>query len=255
MPGLDSKVILLTGAAGGLGAPIARALRAAGARLVLADIDITGASDLADKLGGGTVPVECDVRYPEAWARAVAVAEARFGPVNALVNNAGTTSVHRLEELDRKELLALTEANQFSVIFGMQAVFGGMRDAGGGAIVNITSISAGHGVGWHAGYAAAKGAVRALTLCAAVEWAVHGIRVNTVAPGTIDTPMSRGVAYARLANLDARAAAMVPLGHAGTPEHVAGLVVYLVSDEGEFCTGADFVIDGGQSAGRLRSLS
>jgi 3alpha(or 20beta)-hydroxysteroid dehydrogenase len=255
VPRLDGEVILLTGAAGGLGAPMARVLHACGARLVLADIDAAGTAALAAELKTDALALTCDVREPGAWAETVAAAEDHFGPIRGLVNNAGITAVHRFEEVTAAQLLELTRANQFSVIYGMQAVFPGMLAAGGGAIVNITSISASYGVGWHAGYAAAKGAVRALTLCAAAEWASHSIRVNTIAPGTIDTPMARGGAYASLANFDERVAAMVPLGRAGTPDQVAAMVAYLLSPDGAFCTGADFVIDGGQSAGRLRSLA
>ena len=97
--------------------------------------------------------------------------------------------------------------------------------------------------------------MRGVTVCAAMEWAEHGIRVNTIAPGMIASPMAQGGQYARLSNFDERVKAMVPLGRPGTVDQVAAMTVFLVSDEGSFCTGSDFVIDGGQTAGRLRTLS
>jgi 3alpha(or 20beta)-hydroxysteroid dehydrogenase len=249
-----NQVVLVSGGAGALGRVIAEAIVREGGRAVLADVDPAGA-DTAAALGDSAGFVLCDVTDPHAWETAVQDAAGRFGPVTALVNNAGTTSVHRVEDLTPTEMVELAEINQFAIVYGMQAVFAGMRSAGAGSIVNVTSISAGYGVGFNVGYAAAKGAVRAITLCAAVEWAPHGIRVNTIVPGTIDTPMARGGKYARLSNLEERVRAQVPLGRPGTPEEVAAMTVFLISDESAFSTGSEFVLDGGQTAGHLRTLS
>ena len=255
MPRLPGQVVLISGGAGAFGRATAAAIIAEDGAVVLADIDVDAGEEAAAALGDRAAFVHCDVTEPGSWKRAVAFCEERFAPVTALVGNAGTTAVHRVEDLTPDEMLELTKVNQFGAIYGMQAVFGPMRKAGGGSIVNITTMSALHGVGFNAGYAAAKAAVRGVTVCAAMEWAEHGIRVNTIAPGMIASPMAQGGQYARLSNFDERVKAMVPLGRPGTVDQVAAMTVFLVSDEGSFCTGSDFVIDGGQTAGRLRTLS
>lgn len=255
MARLTGQVVLLSGGAGAFGRATAKAIVDEGGAVVVADIEVEGGEELAASLGERAAFVECDVTDPEAWRRAVAFAAERFSPVTALVGNAGTTSVHRVEDLTPEELLDLARVNQFGAIFGMQAVFGPMRDAGGGSIVNVTTMSVGHGVGFNAGYAAAKAGVRAVTVCAAIEWAAHGIRVNTIAPGMIESPMAQGGRYAALANFEQRVREMVPLGRAGTVEQIAATTVFLICDESAFITGADIVVDGGQTAGRLRPLA
>jgi 3alpha(or 20beta)-hydroxysteroid dehydrogenase len=251
---LSDQVVLISGGAGAFGHATAAAVIAEGAAAVLADIDEAGGHRVADELGDRAAFVHCDITAPESWRGAVAFAGRRFGPVSALVGTAGTTAVHRLEELDADTMLALARVNQFGAIYGMQAVFGPMRDAGRGSIVNVTTMSVHFGFGLNAGYAGAKAAVRAVTLAAAVEWARHGIRANTLAPGIIDSPMSRGGAYQALSNFDDRVRE-VPLRCAGTVEQVAAAILFLISDESAFITGADLVMDGGQTAGRLRQLA
>jgi 3alpha(or 20beta)-hydroxysteroid dehydrogenase len=256
MQRLSGRVALVTGAAGAIGAAVAARLVAEGARVILADIrEDAGRTVAADLDPERAAFVKLDVRDPQAWASAVVMAERTFAPVTVLVNNAGTTSVGPLETLSAGELSDLNAVNHYAVVYGMQAVFPGMRDAGGGSIVNISSISACFGVGYNAGYAGAKAATHAIGKAAAVEWAAHRIRVNAVVAGAIDTPMSNGGQYGALGNLAARVAAQVPLARAGTVEEITALIAFLASDEAAFCTGADFVIDGGQTAGRLRQLA
>jgi 3alpha(or 20beta)-hydroxysteroid dehydrogenase len=253
---LSGHVVLVTGAAGAIGAAVAARLVAEGARVMLSDVREDAGRAVAANLDPERAAfVTLDVRDPRAWRSAVAAADRTFAPVSVLVNNAGTTSVGALETLSPTELADLNAVNQYGVVYGMQAVFPGMRDAGGGSIVNVSSISACFGVGYNAGYAGAKAATHAIGKAAAVEWAAHNIRVNTVIAGAIDTPMSSGGQYAALGNLAERVAAQVPLARAGTVEEVAALITFLGSDEAAFCTGADFVIDGGQTAGRLRQLA
>jgi 3alpha(or 20beta)-hydroxysteroid dehydrogenase len=255
MGSLTDQIVLIAGGAGAIGRATAQAIVVEGGRVMVADINRHAGEALVEALGDSASFVVCDITRREAWSEAVTQCANSFGPVTALVNDGGTTSVHRLEELSSEEMLELTRVNQFGAIYGMQAVFEPLRANGGGSIINVTSMAVHHGVGFNAGYAAAKAAVRAVSVCAALEWAPHGIRVNTIAPGMLATPMAQGAHYARLSNFDERVRAMVPLGRPGTVDQVAALTVFLLSDEGGFCTGADFVLDGGQSAGRIRELS
>jgi 3alpha(or 20beta)-hydroxysteroid dehydrogenase len=249
-------VILITGGAGAIGAAVGRRLLAEGNRIVLADIRTDAGLALLDQLDQDVAAFSTlDVRNRTEWVAVIAETRRRFGAPTVLVNCAGTTCVGPLETLSLDELVDVTSVNHYGVILGMQAVFSGMRDSGGGSIVNLSSISATFGVGYNAAYAGAKAAVHAVGKAAAVEWAQHGIRVNAVVAGAIDSPMSAGGNYAALGNLQARVAENVPLRRAGTTEEVASLVAFLASDAGAYCTGAEFVIDGGWTAGRLRALA
>jgi 3alpha(or 20beta)-hydroxysteroid dehydrogenase len=256
MKRLSGNVALVTGAAGAIGAAVAARLVSEGADVMLSDIRAeAGQAITADLDPKHAAFVGLDVRDPRAWESTVAAVAETFGPVTVLVNSAGTTSVGSFESLSPTELADLNAVNQYGVVYGMQAVFPGMRDAGGGSIVNISSISACFGVGYNAGYAGAKAATHAIGKAAAVEWAAQRIRVNAVVAGAIDTPMSSGGQYAALGNLAERVAAQVPLARAGTVAEITALITFLASDEAAFCTGTEFVIDGGQTAGRLRQLA
>jgi 3alpha(or 20beta)-hydroxysteroid dehydrogenase len=249
---LAGKIAIITGAARGIGEATARRLVSEGARIVIADVLAEEGSALAETLGEHAAFAPLDVSVREQWDAVVDVAHLRFGPVNVLVNNAGITMVRDLPSLRGEDLRRITEINQFGPIYGMQAVFQDMASHAGGSIVNTSSIAAVRGWGSNVAYAATKGAILAASRTVAIEWAEHGIRVNTVLPGVIDTVMGRGGVAPELSNLAARVADQVPLKRAGRAEEVAAAIAYLASDESGFCTGLELVIDGGQIIGRRR---
>jgi len=253
---LEGKIALISGGARGIGAAVARMFVAEGARGLITDVLEDMGAALAADLGAGAAFHHLDVTDRAAWDTAVAVAVERFGPVNVLFNNAGITKVHRLEDLTPADLQRVTATNQFGVIYGMQAVLDVMRRNGGGSIINVASIGGLFGFGMNIAYAGTKGAVRALSRSAAIELAPDHIRVNTMFPGTVDTPMARGEGGApELGNLAARVADQIPMKRAGLDVEAAYLATYLASEESGFCTGGEFVLDGGQTAGRARRLA
>ena len=237
---LDGKIALISGGARGLGAAHARALVAEGARVVLGDLlDEEGAA-LAAALGDAARYIHLDVTEEDSWAAAVAYAEAEFGVVDVLVNNAGIANAGPIDHYPRAKLEAVLAVNVMGVIFGMQAVIPAMKLAGRGSIINISSVEGlAGGAGLH-GYVASKFAVRGVTKSVAVEVGSFGIRVNSVHPGYIITPMTE--------RLDP-ASVTVPLGRPGQPDDVSRMVVYLASEESRYSTGAEFVVDGGMTAG------
>jgi 3alpha(or 20beta)-hydroxysteroid dehydrogenase len=243
---LDGKVALVTGAASGLGAATARRFVAEGASVLLADVAHEAAEALSDELGTRAGAVGLDVTNEEAWADAVDATIGAFDGITTLVNCAGITGLTPLDgPLD--DFRYQMEVNFFGTLLGIRAVLAPMRAAGTGSIVNLSSINGIAGAAATGAYVASKFAVRGLTKTAALELGPDGIRVNSVHPGAIATPMTSA---ARL-GFDPRPylAKLSTLGRVGEPEEVAALVVYLASDESAFCTGAEFVIDGGVLAG------
>jgi 3alpha(or 20beta)-hydroxysteroid dehydrogenase len=237
---LDGKVALITGAASGMGAAEARRFVEEGARVLLTDVAEEEGRSLAAELGTEARFEPLDVRDADAWQAAVAAAESTLGAVTVLVNNAGIVAFGGVLDTDEALFRRLLDVNTVGVFLGMRAVVPSMRKTGG-SIVNISSIAGMVGNSRSVGYTASKWAVRGMTKAAAIELAPLGIRVNSVHPGVIRTPMSVGAGDRR--------SAVPPLGHVGEPEDVANLVVYLASDESRFTTGAEHVIDGASTAG------
>ncbi|HVX22791.1 MAG TPA: glucose 1-dehydrogenase [Acidimicrobiales bacterium] len=247
MGDLSGAVAIVTGGARGQGAAEARALAAAGASVVVADrLDAEGRA-LAGSLGDAAVFCHLDVAEPDQWADCVDAAVQRFGRVTVLVNNAGIVIANRLEDATLDEYLQVVRVNQVGCFLGMKAVVGPMRAAGGGSIVNVSSTAGIEGMEYLTAYAASKFAITGMTKCAAIELGRYGIRVNSVHPGSVDTPMirDRGVSDEEMAAFGAA----LPLARVGRPEEVARLVLFLASDNSSYCTGAEFVIDGGLLAG------
>ncbi len=244
---LDGKVALVSGAARGMGECEARLFVREGAKVVLGDVlDEIGQQVAADltRQGEAATYVHLDVTAESQWQQAVATAERLYGKLDILVNNAG---IVRMAPLDETSLDAWNEVitiNQTGVFLGMKHVIPAMRRAGGGSIINISSVAGLVGLPNIPAYQASKGAVRLLTKNAAVQYAKEKIRVNSIHPGRIETPMT--------ANLTPERRAMVldltPLGRDGKPEEVAYGVLYLACDESSFVTGAELVIDGGFTA-------
>ncbi|MFC1403405.1 MULTISPECIES: glucose 1-dehydrogenase [Streptacidiphilus] len=239
MARLDGKVAVITGGARGMGAEHARRFVAEGASVVISDVLKDDGAALADELGGKALFLAHDVTDGSRWDEVVREAEEAFGPVDVLVNNAGISSGSGLQGTDEEHFRRIIDVNQVSVFLGMKAVLPSMRRAAGGSIINVSSTSGLVGSQAFA-YTASKFAVRGMTKAAAIELGPMGIRVNSVHPGYIRTPMITG--------LPDRLPAATPLGRAADPSEVSSLVLYLASDESSFSTGSEFVVDGGFTA-------
>jgi 3alpha(or 20beta)-hydroxysteroid dehydrogenase len=246
---LDGKVALISGGARGQGACEARLFVAEGARVVIGDVLHEEGEKVADELGDAAAYAPLDVTSFEQWKRAVDFVTDRFGHLDVLVNNAGLLHSGTIESTSEEDYMRIVAVNQLGAFLGMKAVIGAMRDAGGGSIVNISSVAGLQGVAGIISYASTKWALRGMTKVAALELGRDGIRVNSVHPGGVDTPMVANPAMDEKASAAAYAA--YPIPRIGQPEEIARLVLFLASDESSFSTGSEFVADGGVSAGRV----
>jgi 3alpha(or 20beta)-hydroxysteroid dehydrogenase len=249
---LAGKVALITGAAQGQGAAEARRFAREGARVVVADVKYDAARGVAREIGASAMVAPLDVTDPEQWDRAVRATVQAFGGLDILVNNAGiAVPPTLLDEIALEDHHRILAVNLDGVLLGTRAVVAAMRERGGGAIVNISSIDGIVGVAGMASYTASKFAVTGLTRTAALELGRFGIRVNSIHPGVIASPMVDKAPAEVRARLD-RLLALQPIPRMGTPDEVANLALFLASDESSYCTGAQFVIDGGHLAGPYR---
>ncbi|KOS68723.1 3-alpha-hydroxysteroid dehydrogenase [Lysinibacillus contaminans] len=243
MKRLDGKVAIITGSAQGMGAAHAKLFVDNGAKVVLTDLNEEKGQAFAAELGENALFVKQNVTSEEDWATVIAKAEEAFGPVNVLVNNAGITMAKNMLDVTVEEYRRIVEINQVSVFLGMKTVASSMMKAGGGSIVNISSMNG--LVGGAIGYTDTKFAVRGMTKAAALNLAPMGIRVNSVHPGVIATPM--------IVQEDTKAAVeafakSIPLKRLAESEEVSKMVLFLASDESSYSTGSEFVIDGGLTA-------
>jgi 3alpha(or 20beta)-hydroxysteroid dehydrogenase len=246
---LDGKVALISGGARGQGAAEARAFVAEGARIVIGDVLDDEGTLLAKELGDAACFMHLDVASEADWAAAVQGAVDAFGSLNVLVNNAGIMRLGPLDSQPTDDYRAVIEVNQFGCYFGMRAAIPALRAAGGGSIINTSSINGFIGLAGTTAYGASKFAVRGMTRTAALELGHDNIRVNAVCPGTIETAM---VSSPEFDDVDKDAYfADQPVPRIGRPEEVAHMMVFLASDESSFCTGAEFVVDGGALAGHV----
>ncbi len=243
MPRLQDKVIIITGAAQGMGATHARRCIAAGAKVVLTDINAEKGQTLANELGSNALFIQHDVTSEYDWAQVIAKTEAQFGTINVLVNNAGITQSKSILDTSLADYRRILEINQVSVFLGMKAVIPSMQKNQQGSIINISSING--LVGGAIGYTDSKFAVRGMTKAAALECAPYGIRVNSVHPGVIATPMiMQGDTKAAVEAF----AKSIPLKRVAQPEEVSSMVLYLASDDSSYSTGSEFIVDGGLTA-------
>lgn len=243
---VDDLAILITGGARGIGGATARLLAEGGACVMITDIlDDEGAA-LAESLGPNVHYRRLDVTEPAAWEDAVAAAEAVFGKLNALFNNAGIVSFAGVEDCPVEEFRRVQDINVLGVYLGIRACAPALRRAGGGAVVNNSSTAGMQGYAGIAAYVASKWAVRGLSKAAALDLARDGIRVVSVHPGPIRTPMTDA--------LPRELAETQPLPRFGEPEEVAALVRFLLC-EATYSTGSEFVVDGGAIVGRLEAVT
>ena len=246
---LEYKVALISGGARGMGAVEAKLFAEEGAKVIIGDmLEEEGRKVEAEinEAGGECVFVLLDVSSEEAWQNAVNEAVSRYGKLDILVNNAGIYRAHNVEETTSDEWDQVMDINAKGVFLGTKHAIPAMRDAGGGSIVNISSVAGLVGSRATSAYNASKGAVRLLTKSTAIQYASDGIRANSVHPGTIETPMTEGF----LADPSMRQDRMdrTPIGRLGKPEDVAYGALFLASDEASFMTGSELVIDGGRTA-------
>jgi cyclopentanol dehydrogenase len=256
---LNNKVVLITGAGGGLGSEQVRLMAKEGAKIVAANLQedpIIAEGQAVDGLwqktlklvdeinqsGGDSIAIALDVTQEQDWVDAVAKAEEKFGRLDVLVNNAGIYYHAGLLEHTVEKFHQIVNINQLGVLLGMKAVIPAMRRAGGGSIINFASIYGIAGAGVSTAYQSTKGAVRLMTKSAAMEFVGDNIRVNAICPGMFDTNLFESSvpkeAWEPLIS-------MVPMKRFGKPHEIAYGTIFLASDESSFMTGSDLVIDGG----------
>jgi len=250
---VEGKVALVTGAASGLGAAAARRLAAEGASVMLTDVSADAGRAVADEIiaaGGRAAFCNHDVTSEAEWERAVAATAERFGSLNVLVNNAGVVGLHALMTHEYEAWRRILAVNLDGVFLGLRHAGPAISAAGGGSVINISSIMGKVGFPGSAAYCASKGGVALLTKAAALEWAPLGIRVNSVHPGFIDTPMVSN-ALQEMGNVNEVRDMIISrhaLGRLGVPSEIGDAVVFLASDESSFMTGSELVVDGGYTA-------
>jgi len=246
---LEGKVALVTGAAAGIGAAVVRRFAAEGASVALTDVRTEDGAALSETLsaeGHRTCFVPLDVASERQWAEAVALVTKTLGGPTVLVNNAGIYARRLIENTSTSQLDRMLDVNVKGVFLGIKAVLPAMRAAGGGSIINLSSVAGIIGSGYSSDYNASKGAVRILTKCAAIQNAKDNIRCNSVHPAPIDTDMGReAMPEGEIRN---QRLLEIPLGRMGTAEEVANAILFLASDESSYVTGSELVVDGGLTA-------
>jgi len=238
---LAGRVVVVTGAGRGLGAAHARALARAGARVVVTDLPDQQPEGLARELGPEHAAARLDVTDAASWARVATEVVDRFGRVDGLVNNAGLHRAAPFLDTGLDLFEVQLRVNLFGAVLGMQALVPHMTE--GGSVVNIASVAGLKGWPSSSGYCASKFALRGMSRAAALDLADRGIRVNCVLPGAADTAMLSD--ESRQGN---GVVATLPVPRAARPEEVSAVVLFLLGDASSYCTGQDFVVDGGMTA-------
>lgn len=243
---LDGKVAIITGAARGMGEFHAREFVEEGAKVVIADLLEEEGKQLAEELGENAIFVKHDVTKLEDWEHVIHKAKESFGPVTVLVNNAGVAGpVASITELSVEDYLKIVNIDQNGTYFGVKTIIPEMIKAGGGSIINISSTAGTMARGvQNAAYTVAKHAVMGITKAAAVEYSDKGIRVNTVSPGGIMTPMVKETVSQEIIDEQAK---NIPIRRLGEPHELSKVVVFLASDAASYVTGSEFRADGGST--------
>lgn len=246
MARLTGKVAIITGAARGQGAAEASLFIEEGAKVVITDLLVEEGTTLGEKLGDNALFIQHDVTKSNDWEKVINTTVEKFGSIDILVNNAGIGMRNLpVEETTEEDYMQAINVNQVSVFLGMKHVVPTMKKQGSGSIVNISSLAGISGIANGIGYTASKFAVRGMTKTVALEVADLGIRVNSVHPGFIDTPM---IQTKETADFRESAGGMIPMKRLGQSEDVAKLVLFLGSDDSSYSTGAEYILDGGLNA-------
>jgi 3alpha(or 20beta)-hydroxysteroid dehydrogenase len=246
---LNGKTAIVTGAARGLGASIARLFHREGANVVVADILEDEAGAHATSLGARALALRLDVGDEQAWSDAVQRTVGKFGALQVLVNNAGIYRVKPLLETTTDDYLKIVRINQLGCFLGMRACAPAIRAAGGGSIINIASTAGLEGIAGALPYTASKHAVVGMTRAAALELAAANIRVNVVCPGGMATPLLAESMQMPLEALTKMETPWNPMRRMGHPDEIAGAALFLASGESAYATGSVITIDGGLTAG------
>lgn len=244
---LSGKVAIITGAARGQGEQAARLFVREGARVLLTDVLDEAGEALAAELGPSARYLRLDVSREDDWARAVS-AVAELGPLNVLLNNAAVVFARSIADTTLEDYQRVIGINQVGTFLGMRSVIEPMKRAGGGSIINVSSIDGLQSKNGLVAYSASKWAIRGMTKTAALELGQFGIRVNSIHPGGIDTLMGNPAGIAT-ADLD-RYYTLQAIPRVGQPVEVAWMAVFLASDEASYCTGSEYPVDGGWHAGQ-----
>ena len=247
MERLAGKVAIVTGGARGMGEATVRLFAEHGARVVIGDVLEEEGRALEKELGGSACFLPMDVSSPEAWEKAVARA-LEWGPYNVLVNNAAILLLKSVSDTTPEEYMRVVQVNQLGTFLGVQSAIEPMKAAGGGSIINVSSIDGLHSSAGVVAYSSTKWAVRGLTKCAAIELGQYGIRVNSVHPGGVYTVMG-GAERSSEEDMNKSVYSRYPIPRVGRPEEIAALSLFLASDEASYSTGSEFVADGGWFAG------
>jgi 3alpha(or 20beta)-hydroxysteroid dehydrogenase len=250
---LSNKVAIITGGSQGMGEATVRQFVEAGAKVMIADILDDKGQALADSLGENAIFQHLDVSSKKEWKAAVEKAESHFGSVSVLVNNAGILHVGSLVDTTEEDYMRVIRINQLGPFLGMQAVVDAMKRAGSGSIVNISSFEGLQAKNGLSAYVSSKWAVRGMTKSAAIELGRYKIRVNSVHPGGIHTPMS-GATTAEPSEQANAMYAKHPIPRVGMPDEVAAVSLFLATDEASYTTGSEIVADGGWNAGLMLDL-
>lgn len=243
MDRLKDKVAIITGSAQGMGEAHARLFIEEGAKVVLTDLNEEKGRSLVSELGENAIFVKQNVTKIEDWAKVLEETEKNFGAVNILINNAGVTMNKSIKDTTEEDYHRIFEINQLSVFLGIKSVISSMEKVGGGSIVNISSMNG--LVAGAIGYTDTKFAVRGMTKAAAMELASLNIRVNSVHPGVIETPM---IVQEDTKDSIKEFSKYIPLRRVAKSEEVSKLILFLASDDSSYSTGSEFVVDGGMTA-------
>ncbi|WP_417620281.1 SDR family oxidoreductase [Parasphingorhabdus sp.] len=246
MSRLEGKIAIITGGSTGQGASHARRIVAEGGKVMIGDIQDEAGEALAEEIGDNAIYQHLDVTSEESWQDALTATKETFGLPTVLVNNAGITCHQPIVGQDLDKFQAVLGVSLTGTMLGIKVIAPAMKEAGGGSIINLSSVSGLQGFTTTGAYCAAKWGVRGLSRVAALELGRDKIRVNVICPGPIDTPM--------LAKVDVHDEEMWkgrPIQRVGRPDEISNMVVFLASEESSFSTGADFIADGGVSAGDI----
>lgn len=249
---LEGEIAVITGGARGIGLAIAEAFHSEGACVCIADVRVELAQRVADKIGPFAMAVELDVTDEVSWEIALRTCEERFGAITVLVNNAGVAEGAPIAETTLESYRRVTEVNQTGVFLGMKSVIPAMKRAGRGSIINMSSIDGLVGSPRIISYIASKWAVRGMTKAVAMEMGPFGIRVNSIHPGHVVTELGlpEGVDAEVISEMvTEHTERHAPLQRTGLPAEIAAMAVFLASAESSYCSGSEFVVDGGFTAG------